>query len=133
MVAYYSLFLKTHNNHTPSHDYCIDPEWFLKSNPPEAPEPLLDLGECVVINGSVNCSRNSHKVPYLSPALETLYGGQDLFRYWGKLGDYDVESEEFQHELESMRDMETQNNIPSIEDEYADEVAEEGNDMEGEL
>ena len=110
-----------------------DSEWFLKNNPPGAPEPLLDIGECTRINGTAKCTMNSHKVPYLSPALETLRGPQDLFRYWAKVGDHDTDSEEFQLELETMREMERRNIIPAIEDEYADEEFDETDEMEGEL
>ena len=66
-----------------------DPQWYLKPNPADAPEHLLDLGECETVGGGggqqaavARCSRNGDMVPYLSPSLSQLHGGNDLFDYW---------------------------------------------------
>jgi hypothetical protein len=57
-----------------------DPEWFLKSNPPGTPEPVMDIGTCTTDGVKATCT--GAEVPYLSPTLEQLKGPDDLFRFW---------------------------------------------------
>jgi hypothetical protein len=59
-----------------------DPKWYTKSNPPEGPEPLLDIGECKLEydSGAPVCTIRS--LPYLSSKLQVIHSGNDLFQYW---------------------------------------------------
>jgi hypothetical protein len=63
-----------------------DPDWFKKPNPDDAPKPLLDIGTCTVEENATQCSKKGSSVPFLSTALETLRGPQDLFRWWQETG-----------------------------------------------
>ena len=71
-----------------------DPEWYAKENPPGTPEPLLDIVDCKlsrehcqnpndqepVCRSKVLCDKVN--LPTLSPSLETVSSGKDLFDYW---------------------------------------------------
>lgn len=59
-----------------------DPNWYTKPNPSDGVPQLLDIGSCKVKNNETQCTKGLGKVPHLSPALETLKGPEDLFRYW---------------------------------------------------
>lgn len=72
-----------------------DSEWYLRPNPPGTPEPLIDIGDCKLnrdhcenpsdennCRARVKCDKAD--LPTLSPSLETVHSGQDLFNYWEK-------------------------------------------------
>ena len=66
-----------------------DPDWFTKENPPDAPKPLIDIGECEIVNNGLSppkCS-GDHNLPFLSPKLYKLQTGADLFDYWNEVGE----------------------------------------------
>lgn len=63
-----------------------DPEWFLKTNPPDSTEPVMKLGLCKSNGTKATCSDSPHEVPYLSPTLERLSGPQDLYDFWERVG-----------------------------------------------
>jgi hypothetical protein len=73
-----------------------DAEWYARPNPPGTPEPLIDIGDCVLnkdhcadptadeftCRPRVKCSKSN--IDTLSPSFETVKSGQDLFNYWEK-------------------------------------------------
>lgn len=60
-----------------------DPRWYQKENPPGTPEPLVDIGDCSVINGEVSCTK--HTLSTLAPTLEKVSGADDMYRRWQRL------------------------------------------------
>ena len=58
-----------------------DNRWYLKQNPPDTPKQLLDIGECSVDDeNAVHCTKAD--IPSLSPKLQTIRSGDDVFKYW---------------------------------------------------
>lgn len=71
-----------------------DPEWYQKPNPPGTPQPLIDIGNCMLnrehcadptaeeplCRPKVLCDKVN--LPTLSPSMESIHGSGDLFRYW---------------------------------------------------
>lgn len=62
-----------------------DDEWYLKSNPPGTPEPLMDVGKCWLDREKGRPVCEEADLPSLSPALETLQQPSDLFDWWRKV------------------------------------------------
>jgi hypothetical protein len=69
-----------------------DPDWYLKENPEDTPEPLMDVGECELVGkpneysvGAVKCE-NPAIGPHLSPKMFTATSGDDLYRLWLSVG-----------------------------------------------
>ena len=62
-----------------------DPAWFTKSNPEDAPQPLLDIGSCSSDNGATPVCTGGHALPFLSNSLDQLLGSSELFSYWQRV------------------------------------------------
>ena len=60
-----------------------DPAWFLKPNPSDGVQPLMDIGDCSRPEGSATtvCSSGVH-APFLSPRKEILLGPDSLFEFY---------------------------------------------------
>jgi hypothetical protein len=61
-----------------------DDQWLRRDNPPGTPEPVLQVeGECRVVPDKeyVQCD-DPRMGPYVSPALFTAHGGDDLYDWW---------------------------------------------------
>lgn len=62
-----------------------DDRWYQKPNPPGTPEPLINIGTCVLDQESASPTCEGAHLPTLSPSLETLKDGSDLFKWWQKV------------------------------------------------
>lgn len=58
-----------------------DDSWFLKPNPADNVPQALDIGDCSSDGQRVSCS-GPYDVSFLSPKMQTLTSGEDLFRFW---------------------------------------------------
>ena len=61
-----------------------DPKWFLKPNPADNTPQMLDIGSCQTDGSKVECEKAD--VPWLSPKLQTLKSGKDLYDFWVSSG-----------------------------------------------
>jgi hypothetical protein len=103
-----------------------DPDWFKKENPPDATQPLIDIGECVVVNDGNSppkCTGNV-SLPYLSKKLHKLESGADLFTYWNSVAvDSSINPPEIEEEIDD-----NNNPIFGLDDNDDDDI--EHNDPE---
>jgi hypothetical protein len=63
-----------------------DPLWYQKENPADGVPPVLDIGQCRSNGTKASCD-GRYSVPYLSPKLEALKSGNDLYKFWVKVGE----------------------------------------------
>ena len=60
-----------------------DDRWYTRPHTPGSPLPLRDLGECTADSGTPTCTKVTP--PTLSPSLETIRSGEDLYDRWRRL------------------------------------------------
>jgi len=108
-IVYYESAKALHGRNTPLHsgNYINlfthyrpldDPEWFHKETPEGTPEPLLDVGQCVLkgktdqySQGAVACDDEAIG-PHLSPTMFSANSGSDLFQWWKSVGPEEEEA-----------------------------------------
>lgn len=61
-------------------------EWYLEPNAAHTPKPAMDLGECSVVDGKVQCNGQYDVSATMSPIMQQLHGPEDLYKYWVELG-----------------------------------------------
>lgn len=115
-IVYYESAKALHGRNTPlqSGNYINlfthyrptdDPDWYLRENPEDTPEPLMDVGKCSLTGkidqysqGAVTCE-NSAIGPHLSPTMFSANSGSDLFQWWKSVGPEEMDDNQGGDEL----------------------------------
>lgn len=68
-----------------------DSNWYTRPRDKHCPEPVIDIGDCKVIDNKVACEK--YDLPYLDPKAHKVVDRNSLFNYWLEVSPANVKSE----------------------------------------